>query len=1400
MILFRGKKKSCLKHPKEIVSDLDEEIISQLAVKDLKKAAYPVYLVASDPKFLLVSYPGINQIKGNSLKEIDFSNNQISKLEGLDNFIKLKRLYASNNIISSVSLNTHVNLIVLDLSKNKLKKMPDLNALISLQELYARRNSMEIFDHKNIEKCTKLVKIDVSTNLLDYTHEELENLFTFLNSLKRLEDVNYSDNIFSSNLVDFRGSFVSRLSHLKNLNGIPVSKSEKKLDKEVEIIFAGDLKKKLDNTSAALDRVPSFHHIRGNSTSTFGDFISVMKETPENHILEVCEKLLDTFTSYSKEQKTIQLEGFDSFVERLSGIFKSFSNKEKTHQKIFSKIALVCFTFIPKNEEAIKLSKSLAELVFQKFDVEAVACIPEIFNEKSEVNFEILAHALKNTNLDAKILKQAYGHISKILTDHFNPDVSIQFLGLLSDALEGSQNISQSVFQRVDFIKTIQAIISNEFWSLTSEEVHFVLRLISATSTVLSSDFVDSGLFDEILQKSMNDFRDVNHDDAIGYSLLHATVGNLLKSEKALENATKADYISFLMKSTSTLLSKDELSKEETIICKGFVETIHIIMKNNSSMTSDISKQFVSSISFKEIFQKKLIIDSVPLLEIFEYSLQNKLIEYEIDDYLVDLIPQNPKILSILVMFDELSKKSIPHLINILSTEGIFKSDFSKKSKKYFAIELLMKIDLSDQEKLTTKVLELLAISSEYPKRFMKFSQLCVEFLKKGCIIDSEDNLELCKKILLNEESSIDSTTPLLFETALKLEIIAKLLNFLHMGTPVFNRVYSYFTSLCKDDKSLKKLNDTFVYETINQVLGKEFIIKKKQSMLMTPRGIPRNSNVFSQNYKDLPHPYFEELVSNMKDTSNPDVNRILSDEVPLKYLRAIDDFDENLSEISDISDIEDETTPTDIQTVTNPTPNSTPLKQVKRVHRQSVKFMRDGKHGKNEDSIETKEALVGEVSNTKTMWSYHETDHEDTSLEQFLNIYLGKDEKDTIYDLLVEDHIYMSKSDQNMLQSEYTILKLLYTLKENIYNLSVPNVLEFILRVCANEKLCFQFIYLIVCVLEMILKTLDSLISLERAEFLKDICQILSSIDSVILKRLKIDDNSSTPPKFNHSEVNFVIHYNNLWKLLIDEFLSFVFVDDEDYFGLVGESSSKPLKYHHMISLNRFALTKFILELLPLQNFAVFVTVLYTISKGFTNEKDDFSNWQKLPIVCDGKIETEIVDENQLKNSICQNISKYMDMVDPDTLYKLFDYLIRIDILGSYSLSSEFFYKILGMVKESHDNRHLQRFFNTEYNTDHLRVKIQVKDEMRTLVVMNDSILIFEVDSDLLEISNLIRIPFQNIIQVQNSVEILYMDVTTSSENVKKEIELKFNISDEFKLKQVKKILKENDVNISEN
>jgi Leucine-rich repeat (LRR) protein len=237
------------------------------------------------------------------LKEIDFSNNQLSSLEGLDTFTKLKRLYASNNVITSVSLNTHVNLKCLDLSNNRLKRMPDLNSLVNLHELYLNNNGMEFCDYIQIEKCTKLTILNFSSNLLDYLHEELENLLTFLASLKKLEDLNYSDNPFSSNLVDFRGNFLSRLTNLKKLNGIIASKQEKKYEKEIEIIFVDDLKKKLDNTSAALVKIPSFHHIRENPTTSFSDIFQNMKDIPEDFVVEVCQKLLETLLDFSNHSK-----------------------------------------------------------------------------------------------------------------------------------------------------------------------------------------------------------------------------------------------------------------------------------------------------------------------------------------------------------------------------------------------------------------------------------------------------------------------------------------------------------------------------------------------------------------------------------------------------------------------------------------------------------------------------------------------------------------------------------------------------------------------------------------------------------------------------------------------------------------------------------------------------------------------------------------------------------------------------------------------------------------------------------------------------------------------------------------------------------------------------------------
>ena len=669
----------------------------------------------------------------------------------------------------------------------------------------------------------------------------------------------------------------------------------------------------------------------------------------------------------------------------------------------------------------------------------------------------------------------------------------------------------------------------------------------------MASQYIDSGLFDEILKRSMVDYFDVNHDDAIGFSLLNIAIGKLMKNEKVHKLTLDVNYELFLIKNISKMLSKESLGKGESIICKGFVSTLNIMIKN-STIESELLKGFISNTSFENIFQKKLIIESIDLFEIFGFGIQNKLIKYEMNDLFVDLIPYNSKVLSILVSFDDLSKKAIPYLINILTSDGIFKSDFVKTSKKSLAIELLMKIDLSDQEKLTNKVLELLSISSKNLKRFSKFCQLCVQFLKKGCILDSEDNVEICKRILMNEEKLDDSTNPLSLETALSLEILSKLLPFLHIGSTVFNRVYTYFTALLTNEENLKKLKDTFIFDTINEILGKEFVIKKKQSMLTTPRGQPRHSSIPGLISEKESISYIEKLMSKMKDVSNSDVKRILTDEVPLKYLRITGDFYENLSEISDISDIEDEISP-------EPTPITTPIqpsKPVKRVHRQSIKFMKYGKTVKNEDSVDKNEIKIGNTKEgTKTMWSYYETDFEEDSLDQFLNIYLGKEEKDTIYDLLVEEKIFMTKSDQNMLQSEFIILKLLYTMKDQIYNLSIPNILEFILRVCSNDKLSFEFVFLIICIFEMLLKDFSSLKFIEKADYLKDICKLFSLVNMIILRRLKLEENQK-PKKFDQNEFNLIIHFNNLWKLLIEQFLSFVFVDEDDYFNLGGESSSK--------------------------------------------------------------------------------------------------------------------------------------------------------------------------------------------------------------------------------------------------
>ncbi|WP_196889023.1 leucine-rich repeat protein [Aureivirga sp. CE67] len=80
---------------------------------------------------------------------LDLSGNEITKIENLDKFKKLKNLDLRNNKIQTIeNLTENINLRILDFSKNQIEKIQNINHLSELGYLYLSEN--QIFKIENL--------------------------------------------------------------------------------------------------------------------------------------------------------------------------------------------------------------------------------------------------------------------------------------------------------------------------------------------------------------------------------------------------------------------------------------------------------------------------------------------------------------------------------------------------------------------------------------------------------------------------------------------------------------------------------------------------------------------------------------------------------------------------------------------------------------------------------------------------------------------------------------------------------------------------------------------------------------------------------------------------------------------------------------------------------------------------------------------------------------------------------------------------------------------------------------------------------------------------------------------------------------------------------------------------
>ncbi|CAL5987842.1 Conserved_hypothetical protein [Hexamita inflata] len=147
------------------------------------------------------------------LQTLMLKNCQIQSLEGLFNFLNLKKLILSNNQISQLDSLLDLSLEELDLSYNKISNQSELNYITHMTELKSIVLIGNPLDYKSfIEQKFPEIEIDRADYALDIRANELENTQS-INGGDELKKTNQRKSIYLVGAKDLYCSPYSILKH-----------------------------------------------------------------------------------------------------------------------------------------------------------------------------------------------------------------------------------------------------------------------------------------------------------------------------------------------------------------------------------------------------------------------------------------------------------------------------------------------------------------------------------------------------------------------------------------------------------------------------------------------------------------------------------------------------------------------------------------------------------------------------------------------------------------------------------------------------------------------------------------------------------------------------------------------------------------------------------------------------------------------------------------------------------------------------------------------------------------------------------------------------------------------------------------------------------------------------------
>ncbi len=151
--------------------------------------------------------------------------NGISKIEGLENQVKLRVLYLQENVIEKIEgLNSLLLLDTLNLSKNCIKCVDNLSCVPALTTLSLGHNRLCLLEEvKQLEFCTKLQTLDLQSNQI--ADPRIVDVIARLPDLRVLY---LQGNPVVNNIPHYRKVIVSRCKSLRYLDDRPIFEEERR--------------------------------------------------------------------------------------------------------------------------------------------------------------------------------------------------------------------------------------------------------------------------------------------------------------------------------------------------------------------------------------------------------------------------------------------------------------------------------------------------------------------------------------------------------------------------------------------------------------------------------------------------------------------------------------------------------------------------------------------------------------------------------------------------------------------------------------------------------------------------------------------------------------------------------------------------------------------------------------------------------------------------------------------------------------------------------------------------------------------------------------------------------------------------------------------------------------------